>query len=106
MPEIWLILPDETQATSHPHSSPRPFGWLARPAAQDELPSDGLESSCATHDPAARDAGFHWHDEEWKRAIRAGGETPSRKVTPNEHRFLAMEGGFIAGIRRGRFAGV
>ena len=36
-------------------------------------------------------------------AIRAGGEAPLRKVTLDERWVLAMEGGFVVRMRRGRF---
>ena len=35
--------------------------------------------------------------------IRGGGEVPPRKVTLDERWFLAMEGGFVVRMRRGRF---
>lgn len=87
-----------------PERQARFLGWLAQ---------TGCVAQAAAKAGMARETAYRLRRREGAQSfahawdailtIRSGREAPLRKVTPDERWVLAMEGGFVVRMRRGRF---
>ncbi len=89
-----------------PERQARFLGWLAQTGCVAQAAAKlGMARETAYRLRRREGAGSFAHAWDAVMAIRSGGEAPQRKVTLDERWVLAMQGGFVVRMRRGRFAG-
>jgi len=87
-----------------PERQARFLGWLAQTGCVAKAAAKlGTARETAYRLRRRAGAGSFAHAWDAILTIRSGGETPPRKVTLDERWVLAMEGGFVVRMRRGRF---
>ncbi len=87
-----------------PERQARFLGWLAQTGCITQAAAKlGMARETAYRLRRREGAESFAHAWDAIMAIRSGREAPRRKVTLDERWFLAMEGGFVVRMRRGRF---
>ncbi|WP_324742700.1 hypothetical protein U8326_04905 [Tsuneonella sp. CC-YZS046] len=87
-----------------PERQARFLGWLAQTGCVAKAAAKlGMARETAYRLRRREGAGSFAHAWDAVMTIRGGGEAPRRKVTLDERWMLAMEGGFVVRMRRGRF---